>query len=479
MTVSRSVLLQGMPASRRVSAGEVASLNRLAGRVLVVLDDDPTGTQSVADLPVLLNWTTDSLRWALAQRAPAVYVVTNTRSLGAADARQRTEEVARAALVAAEQIGVRVDFVSRSDSTLRGHFPLETDTLAQVLRSGTGAAPDGVVLVPAFPDAGRITIDSVHYAGNSSDGYTPVGDTEFAADATFGYSASDLRDWVQEMTAGRYAARDVARVDLRTLRTDPDATVRVLRGLSEAQPVVIDAVDENDLRLLAVALYAAQAQGSRLILRVGPPFVRAVIGQALPTPLTVADIAGIRSGAPTGGAPGGLVVVGSHVSLTTRQLDHLVERTGPTDLELDVPALLAGGAEHQVRDLARAAAEALGAGNVIVGTSRALVRTDDADESLAIARTVSDAMVEVVGQILAARRPRFVVAKGGITSWDVAARGLSIGRAIVRGPMLPGIVSAWEPMDGPAQGIPYVVFAGNVGGVESLAEVVDALSVGP
>ncbi len=281
MPTSLAVLLEGKPPGRSVSADEVADLARSAGRVLVVLDDDPTGTQSVANLPVLLNWTTDSMRWALSQGAPAVYVMTNTRSLSASDAGQRNQEVARAALVAAEQVGVRVDFVSRSDSTLRGHFPLETDALAQVVRAATGMPPDGVVLVPAFPDAGRITINSVHYAGSSSDGYTPVGETEFAGDATFGYTSSDLRDWVAEKTAGRYAAHDVARVDLRTLRTDPDATVRVLRGLSDAQPVVVDIVDENDLRQLAVALYAAERQGSRLLYRVGPPFVRAFIGQAI------------------------------------------------------------------------------------------------------------------------------------------------------------------------------------------------------
>ncbi|MFL6027106.1 MAG: nucleotide-binding domain containing protein, partial [Friedmanniella sp.] len=109
-------------------------------------------------------------------------------------------------------------------------------------------------------------------------------------------------------------------------------------------------------------------------------------------------------------------------------------------------------------------------------TSRQLVAPADRHEALAIARRVSTALVEVVQQVLAVRPPRFVVAKGGITSSDVAARGLGIERAMVRGPMLPGIVSLWEPVDGPARGIPYIVFAGNVGGPESLADVVDLLA---
>ena len=145
-------------------------------------------------------------------------------------------------------------------------------------------------------------------------------------------------------------------------------------------------------------------------------------------------------------------------------------------LELDVPTALGDGAGAYLAELSRRAAAALGHGNVVVRTSRTLVRSDDAQASLAVARRVSAAVVSVVRQVLAVRPPRFVVAKGGITSSDVAAHGLGIRRAMVRGPLLPGIVSLWEPMDGPALGIPYVVFAGNVGGPESLADVVDLLS---
>ncbi|WP_288027191.1 nucleotide-binding domain containing protein, partial [Arthrobacter sp.] len=86
------------------------------------------------------------------------------------------------------------------------------------------------------------------------------------------------------------------------------------------------------------------------------------------------------------------------------------------------------------------------------------------------------AVVEVVNRVLKTAPPRFVIAKGGITSSDVAAHGLEIRHAMVRGPMLPGIVSLWEPVDGPAKGIPYVVFAGNVGDDQSLADVTRKLS---
>jgi uncharacterized protein YgbK (DUF1537 family) len=171
-------------------------------------------------------------------------------------------------------------------------------------------------------------------------------------------------------------------------------------------------------------------------------------------------------------------VVGSHVGLTTRQLQRLTdEHTSARVVEIQVEQLLTSS--DAIAELDRVLAdvvEGLEAGDVIVHTSRLLVKRNDPAESLRIARTVSSAVVEVVRRTLAEHPPRFVIAKGGITSSDVAAFGLEIRHGIVRGPMLPGIVSLWEPVDGPARGIPYVVFAGNVGDDRSLLDVVRILS---
>ena len=227
--VSLSELLVGSPAPRQVSAKQVRDA-RPGARQLVVLDDDPTGTQSVAELPVLNSWGAEDLEWALATGAAAVYVMTNSRSLSPADAEARNREVVASALTAAGRLGVEVDFVSRSDSTLRGHYPLEPDVIMDALREA-GARVDAVVIVPAFGDAGRITIDSIHYAGSAAAGFVPVGETEFAKDATFGYASSDLREWVQEKTSGRIPAGEVASITLRDLRLDPVAVVAKLASL--------------------------------------------------------------------------------------------------------------------------------------------------------------------------------------------------------------------------------------------------------
>ncbi|MDO5737436.1 MAG: four-carbon acid sugar kinase family protein [Propionibacteriaceae bacterium] len=474
--LTKQELLEGHPPATSLTAGDVRKARGSHAHRLVVLDDDPTGTQSVGDLPVLTGWTEADLTWALGTGAPAVYVMTNSRSLAPDTAAQRNREVATNALRAAAGLGLDIDFVSRSDSTLRGHFPLEPDVLAEVLAEAD-INVDGVIIVPAFGDAGRITIDSIHYAGSDDAGFVPVGETEFARDASFGYQASDLREWVEEKSAGRYRASNVSTVTIDDLRGDREAVINVLTGLTDGQPVVVDIVEETDLRALALAILAAEASGKRFIHRVGPPFVRALIGQEVLEPLSAADVAGIRAGGVGEAAVGGLIAIGSHVAMTTRQLNVLRDRRQPTELEIDVQQVLGTNREDHLQHLVAQAVNALADGNVVVRTSRALVTGEDAAASLTIARTVSDALVEVVQKILAASPPRFVVAKGGITSSDVASRGLGIARAIVRGPMLPGIVSLWEPSDGPARGIPYIVFAGNVGNDEALADVVDKLTL--
>ncbi|SFT81485.1 four-carbon acid sugar kinase family protein [Arthrobacter sp. ov118] len=472
----------------RLVADSVAASSEASPRVLVVLDDDPTGTQSVANLPVLTRWEVADFAWAFAyevdgQHPRAVYVLTNTRSLDPAEAASRNEEIVRNALAAASAgPALRLSFVSRSDSTLRGHFPLEPDVIAATVTAVNGEATDGVVIVPAFPDAGRVTIGGVHFTrgtGENAGQLTPVADTEFARDASFGFANSEMAKYVEEKSQGRFPADSVIVLDLDIIRasTDPQISAKAIADAIDAAanstPIVADIVTENDLRALSLGLEEAERRGKKLLYRVGPPFVRARIGQEIRSELTGEE-------AYAGNTPsvaGGLIVVGSHVGVTTRQLNALTEQHSAARIvEIDVEKLLGDKAAEYLDETVDTVVASLRGGDVIVHTSRLLIKTDDAAASLKIARTVSAAVVAVVNRTLKTFPPRFVIAKGGITSSDVAAHGLEIRHAIVRGPMLPGIVSLWEPVDGPAKGIPYIVFAGNVGDDQSLADVTRKLS---
>lgn len=458
-----------------------------AGRRLVVLDDDPTGTQTIADLPVLTSWSVPDLRWALQQSTTGFFVLINTRSLSETDAAERNRQVMRA-LAEASRLEGNLPYVvaSRSDSTLRGYFPLETDVLSAE-HAALGSPVDGIVISPAYIEPGRVTVDSVHWM-RTDEGMIPVSHSEFAKDASFGYLNSDLRDWVEEKSGGRFIRSQVARVTLGHIRQGgPERVQEILVGLHDGRPVVVDAADDADLQVVVLALIRAEAHGKTFIYRVGPSFVRARSGQRTTPAVDAARLSQIvaRSDSEPSddvrpSVPHGLIAVGSHVGLTSRQLDRLRAAGHILELELDVPTLLEPASHDQhVDQIATEAVNLLrdnpSDSDVVISTSRTLVTGPDAADSLVIARTVSAGLVGTVREVVKRVRPAFVLAKGGITSSDTATEGLGIRRAWCRGTMLPGIVSLWQPVSGPAAGIPFIVFAGNVGDDHALAHVVGTL----
>ena len=335
-----------------------------------------------------------------------------------------------------------------------------------------GAQVDAVLLAPAYLDAGQITIDGVYWL-RSADGLTPVADSEFARDATFGFHASRLADWVDEKSEGRIPARDVVEIPLSVIRdTNPAELDTAISALRKGAVVVVDGVEDDDARAFVVSAMAAERSGTTLLYRAGPSLARARLGQDAAAVVADARLEDLMRGS----ASGGLVVVGSHVGLTGRQLDVLRRQRASVEVELDVNAATdPARRDAHLDEVVEAAADGISKGLVILSTSRRLLVGVDEEDSLDISRRVSTALTEVVARTVGRRRPSYVIAKGGITSSDIATGALQISRAWVRGSMLPGIVSLWEATSGPAAGLPYIVFAGNVGDDESLARVVERL----
>lgn len=437
---------------------------RARDETVVVLDDDPTGTQTVHDVPVLTAWPPEALRAELARGPAALYLLTNSRSLPPARAQALNREIGAALAAAARAVGQRVAVVSRGDSTLRGHFPGEVEALLD----GLGAGPAVIVLIPAFFAGGRYTVDDMHYVAEG-DWLLPAGRTAFARDAAFGYTASNLRDWVQEKSGGRIPAASVSSLSIETLRRGgPAAAADMLTALPPCGVCIVNAASERDLAVAVQGLLAAERQGRRFLYRTAASFVPLRAGLSPRPLLTPAELALPRSG-------GGLVVVGSHVPTTSAQLAALLALPGVTGIEVSVERLIsARERDGEVRSAAARAAAALRRGeDAVLYTSRRLVATPDGGAALDIGRRVSHGLVAIVRAI--ATRPRYLLAKGGITSSDVATAALGITRALVLGQIAPG-VPVWQA--GPESrypGLAYVVFPGNVGETRTLAEVVAAL----
>ena len=441
-----------------------------ADRRLLILDDDPTGSQCVAGIDVAFDLDPVIPVGVLAEPGSACFVLTNTRALDEAEAMALNRRVLAGVLDGGvPAAGMHV--VSRSDSTLRGHVIAEPMAIADEL-GARGIDVDAIVLCPAMLEAGRFTEGDVHRATVDGEA-VEVAETDFARDATFGYSTSDLRAFLEERSEGAVRAQDVLSLSLADIREGGTARVReVLAGARERTWVVVNATEYTDLEVVAEAMAGLEEEGRSFVTRCAPSFVRPLVGQH------GAEVVGPDSiTIPAGRLAHGLVVVGSHVGLTTTQLRAVQERGTLAEVEIHVPSVLDERREQHLAAVAAQATATLRTSDCVVFTSRDLVRTDDPAESLAIARSVSDAVVEVVRRVRAAK-PAWVVAKGGITSHEVAENGLGIRRARVEGQFWPGQVSLFSAQEAPDEvmGAPYVVFPGNVGGEQALADVVDVLT---
>jgi uncharacterized protein YgbK (DUF1537 family) len=444
---------------------DIQALRRASGEKVVALDDDPTGTQTVYDLPVLTHWDVEALAAELAQDWPALYILTNSRSLPLAQAQALNQEIGAALQAAARQVGCRLAVISRSDSTLRGHYPGEVEALMNALGGGF----DATLLIPAFFDGGRYTIHDIHYVAEG-DMLIPAGQTPFAQDSAFGYQSSNLRDWVQEKTQGRIRAADVAAISLETIRQGgPQQIADQIKALPQGSVCIVNAASPRDIDTATLGSMLAEQAGRRFLYRTAANFVAARSGLPPRPLLTPAQMA------PHTTSTGGLVVVGSHVPRSSRQLDALLQQTDITGIEVPVEQLLddeqAPAVIHRVM-METAAHLALG-WDVVVYTSRSVITGAGGEASLPISQRVSQSLVAIVRGLHV--RPRFLIAKGGITASDLATSALSMRRALVLGQLLPG-VPVWQP--GPESrypDMPYVVFPGNVGDDKSLLHAVRAM----
>lgn len=425
---------------------------------IIVLDDDPTGSQTVHSCLLLMRWDVETLRLGLADESPIFFVLTNTRALTPDQALATTKEVCQNLKQAIELEKIH-DFliVSRSDSTLRGHYPIETDAIAAELGDF-----DAHFLTPAFFEGGRFTRDSVHYLIVNSVP-TPVHETEFARDSVFGYSYSYLPDYVEEKTKGRIKAEQVERFLLPDIR---NGSLDRLMQLHNNQCVAVDAETQADLNQFAADVLAAASQGKRFLFRSAASLLTALA--ALPSqPVAPEDVASY-----TRDGKAGAVIIGSHVRKTTEQLEELLKAPGIVQIEVDVSHLLEESdlerdeLLHQILD--RVSAVHAEGKTPAIFTSRQELTFDNIQTRLAFGAAVSALLMDIVRGLPADLG--FLISKGGITSNDVLSTGLALQSARLLGQILPGVSIVRTPADHPQfPNLPVVLFPGNVGDRFALA----------
>lgn len=438
------------------------------GEKTVVIDDDPMGTQSVANVSLLTEWPVEAIADELQNDLRGVFLLTNSRSMPVEEAVDTVSRAGRNLRAAMERTGRTPIVISRIDSTLRGHYPYELDALTEVF----GLSSALHIIVPFFFQGGRYTFDDVHYLARG-DRLTPVGQTEFARDVAFGYKSSNVREWVEEKTKGHIPATQVTTVSLEAIRTGgPERVAEQLLSMRDVKVCFPNAASMRDIEVFVLGVMLAEERGGRFFYGSSASFLQIRGGLESRPFLTASDLETQVDG-------GGLIVVGSHVGLTNDQIEHLLQQPDIVGIEAFVERL-ADDAKRS-GEITRVA-DAIDTGlerslDVAVFTSREPLRESRDEASLLIGSRISSGLAEIVRRI--STRPCYIMAKGGITSYDIATRALGVRRAMCIGQILPG-VPVWElGVSSRFPGLKYVAFPGNLGEPDWLSQAVAKLRSAP
>jgi len=441
-------------------------------RKIIVLDDDPTGIQTVHSIPVYTSWDLSTLRQIMEDKHKVIYILTNSRALTFVETQRLHKQLAIDLKQIALEEGENFLLISRSDSTLRGHYPLETKTIYDELKKDEEI--DGEIIIPFFLEGGRFTFNDIHYI-KEQDILVPIGQTEFARDSVFGYKSSNLKEWIEEKTAGQYPAGQVISISLKMLREkDIKGILHKLLKIKNFNKVIVNAVEYTDLKVFLIALSKSINKGKNFLFRTAASFVQ-VIGGINPKPLLTKETLYPKEKP----SMPGLIIIGSYVQKTTRQMKKLAELSNLIWIEWDVSQ--AKTQECIRKEASRIISEVKKGFNsgkdVCIYTSREYYRNDsqnvDSDKNLIFSSRISEGLVKVVKALKI--RPSFFLAKGGITSSDIGVKGLNVKRAMVMGQIQPGI-PVWElGSESRFPGLPYIIFPGNVGTDDTLKKVVEML----
>lgn len=438
---------------------------------IIVLDDDPTGIQTVHGVSVYTDWSRESISAGFSEKNPMFFILTNSRGMTVEETVSVHREISRNILEVSKASGINFMIISRSDSTLRGHYPVETQTMKEYIEPVTGQEFDGEIILPFFKEGGRFTLDNIHYV-QEGEYLIPAGETEFAKDKTFGYANSHLGKWVEEKSEGKYSWRDTTYITLESIRSmDLDGIVSQLKAVSGFNKVIVNAIDYSDVEAFSTCLIRAIKSGKRYMFRTAAAFTKVIGGVGDKALLKRYDLIKGES------CSGGLIVIGSHVNKTTEQLNELKTLSFVEFVEFNQHLVLEENMlEAETDRVVEICNKLIPEGKTVAVYTRRQrldLNVGNKEEELKISVKISDAVTSIVKKINV--RPNYIIAKGGITSSDIGTKGLGVKKATVAGQISHGIPVWLTGEESRFPGMPYIIFPGNVGSKTTLMEAVNEL----
>ncbi|MFH0067104.1 four-carbon acid sugar kinase family protein [Peribacillus sp. NPDC056705] len=433
----------------------------------IVLDDDPTGVQTVHDIFVITDWGKDWIKKGLSNERSVLYILTNTRSYNAEKTENINREIVQNIVDVTKEMGINYSIISRSDSTLRGHYPLEINVLQDELLKTANVQISGHLIIPAFFEAHRYTLDNTHYLGMDGQ-LVPVNETEFANDSVFGFNTANLPKWIEEKTNGSVNSESALIISLEDIHDGGiDKVYEILLSANNNSPIIVNAKSYYDLDIVSLAVLKAIESGKQFLFRTAASIVKSIAGIQDRPYLSANEIVSNDENQNNGG----FIIVGSHTNKTTDQIKELMNKYPIEQIEINVAKVL--NKETRTEELTRVCQlvdrNISSNRDTLVYTSRDLISAKDKEENLKISQTVSSSLVKVIRSLKV--KPKFIIAKGGITSSDVATDGLEIKYAKVLGQAIAGVPVWLTGSEAKFKDTPYIVFPGNVGDKDSIAQI--------
>ncbi len=439
---------------------------------IIIFDDDPTGSQTVYGCPLLFNWDEKTLEKAFIKSSPLIFILSNTRSLSSVLAVKKTREICSSIKKFFLKQGYSKDdyfYISRGDSTLRGHGVLEPAILAEEL-----GPFHATFHIPAFLEGGRTTENGIHYLNG-----IPVHTTDFGSDNIFGFSTSDLAKWIEEKSFGKIQAENILHVEIKQLDiafNNEDGFKSLLSFLSKLEnniSVVVDAKLPHHLETLARAIKIVSRE-KRFLFRTAASFINSLSG--LPSnPHDTADLVSLKSKNNEFDYKPGLIMVGSHVKLATDQLEVLLKDNSCEGLEIPVSKLA------DIFALEDYQKEILELEDILLSkiddilhikkvpvlyTTREEMKFSSYSKRMNFGLDLAEFMAILVRKIT--NKLGYIISKGGITTQLLLQKGLNFNQVDLRGQILPGLSIVKGISD--QYDLPVVTFPGNLGNEKTLLE---------
>jgi len=439
---------------------------------IIIFDDDPTGSQTVYGCPLLLNWDEQTLEKAFTKSSPLIFLLANTRSLSSDLAVNKTREICSSIKKFFLRQGYSKDdyfYISRGDSTLRGHGVLEPAILAEEL-----GPFHATFHIPAFLEGGRTTENGIHYL----DG-VPVHTTDFGRDNIFGYSTSNLSKWIEEKSLGKIQEENILHVEIKQLDmafNNEDGFKALLSFLSKLEnniSVVVDAKLPYHLETLAKAIKVLSKE-KRFLFRTAASFINSLSGLP-PNPKDTTGLVSLKLKNNEFEYKPGLIMVGSHVKLATDQLEVLLNDNSCEGLEIPVSKLAAIFAlkdcQQAILDLEDILLSKidyiLDIKKVpVLYTTREEMIFSSYSKRMSFGLELAEFMAILVRKIT--NKLGYIISKGGITTQLLLQKGLNFNQVDLKGQILPGLSIVTSNSD--QYDLPVITFPGNLGNEKTLLE---------